>query len=177
MYYRVFYGVLFIGLFQPVAGAGEAPRVPFFDGRWQGGIETLLSSSDFEGCYASTTFADGTRLTLTKRKHGIWYLQLSNPGWRLPHSHRYEMTALVDFYPRVHLSAEAKTSTLLEIADLDHISLLGFIENGHTIDLASDGFNEKYELEGSAKVIERIRNCFTDQSTVGGTATSGGTEK
>ena len=24
--------------------------------------------------------------------------------------------------------------------------------------LASDGFNEKYELEGSAKVIERVRS-------------------
>ena len=40
---------------------------------------------------------------------------------------------------------------------------MGIIENGHTIDLTSDGFNEKYDLEGSAKVIERVRNCFADQ--------------
>ena len=70
--------------------------------------------------------------------------------------------ALVDFYPRLLIEAEAKNQTVLEIADLDHISLLGFIENGHTIDLESDGFNEKYELEGSAKIIQRIRNCFAD---------------
>jgi hypothetical protein len=72
------------------------------------------------------------------------------------------MTALVDFYPSLHFNAEAKKSTLLEIADIDRIPLLGFIENGHTIDLASDGFNGKYELEGSAKAIERIRNCHAD---------------
>ena len=60
------------------------------------------------------------------------------------------MVAQVDFYPRLRIVAEAKNQTLLDIADLDHMSLLGLIENGHTIDLTSDGFNEKYELEGSA---------------------------
>ena len=73
------------------------------------------------------------------------------------------MVALVDFYPPLRISAEAKSQTLLEIADLDHISLLGLIENGHTIVLRSEGFDEKYDLEGSAKVIERIRNCFADR--------------
>ena len=81
------------------------------------------------------------------------------------------MVALVDFYPRLHIAGEAKSQTLLEIADLDHISLLALIENGHTIDLASDGFNEKYDLEGSAKVIERLRNCFADQLVSEGSAT------
>lgn len=71
------------------------------------------------------------------------------------------MVALVDFYPRLPITAEAKTQTLLEIVDLEHSSLLGLIENGHTIDLRSDGFNEKYALEGSAKIIERIRDCFS----------------
>ena len=71
------------------------------------------------------------------------------------------MIALVDFYP-LHIAAEAKSQTRLEIANLDRISLLGLIENGHTIDLTSDGFNEKYDLEGSAKVIERVRNCFAN---------------
>ena len=73
------------------------------------------------------------------------------------------MVALVDFYPRLHFAAEAKSQTRLEIANLEQISLLGIIENGHSIDLTSDGFNEKYDLEGSAKVIERVRNCFTDR--------------
>ncbi len=74
------------------------------------------------------------------------------------------MIALVDFYPQqVRTTAETKSKTSLEIANLDQISLLGLIENGHTIDFSSDGFNEKYDLEGSAKVIQRIRNCFADR--------------
>ena len=75
------------------------------------------------------------------------------------------MIALVDFYPQqVSVTAEAKSETRLEIANLDQISLLGLIENGHTIDLTSDGFSEKYDLEGSARAIQRIRNCFADRS-------------
>lgn len=77
------------------------------------------------------------------------------------------MTALVDFYPRLSIEAEAKNETLLEIQDLEHISLLGLIENGHTIDLSSEGFNEKYVLEGSAKIIQRIRKCFAYPNSSG----------
>ncbi len=164
MYHRLFVAVFFTGLLHTIADASGVPTIPFADGRWHGDIETGPNSVDFEGCWASTTFEDGTAFTLTKRKDGRWHLQLSNPSWRLPHSLRYDMVALVDFYPRLRIAAEAKNQTLLEIADLDHISLLGLIENGHTIDLTSDSFNERYELEGSAKVIERIRNCFADHS-------------
>ena len=163
MYYRLFVAVFFTSLLHTIGDASGVPTIPFADGRWHGDIETGPNSSDFEECWASTTFDDGTTFTLTKRKDGSWHLQLSNPSWRLPHSRRYAMVALVDFYPRLRITAEAKNQTLLEIAELDHISLLELIENGHTIDLTSDGFNEKYELEGSAKIIERIRNCFADQ--------------
>ena len=72
------------------------------------------------------------------------------------------MVAMVDFYPPLRVDAEAKSQRLLEIAILDHNTLLGLIENGHTINLTSDGFNVQYDLEGSAKVIERVRNCFAD---------------
>jgi hypothetical protein len=74
------------------------------------------------------------------------------------------MVALVDFYPRLRLAARATGPTVLEFADIEDISLLEFIENGHTIDLASDSLNAKYELEGSAKIIQRIRACFGEQS-------------
>lgn len=164
MYYRLLIAAFFTGLLHTAADASEVPAIPFVDGRWHGGIETGPKSSDFEECWASTAFDDGTTFRLTKRRDGNWHLQLSNPSWRLPHLHQYAMVALVDFYPRLHIMAEAKNQTLLDIADLDQISLLGQIENGHTINLTSDGFNEKYELEGSAKVIMRIRNCFAQAS-------------
>ena len=177
MYYRLFVAVFFTGLLHTIADASGVPTIPFVDGRWHGDIETGPNSSDFEECWASTTFDNGTTFTLTKRKDGSWHLQLSNPSWRLPHSRRYAMVALVDFYPRLRIAAEAKNQTLLEIADLDHISLLEHIENGHTIELTSNGFNEKYELEGSAKVIERIRNCFADQLVAERSATVNGPGK
>ncbi len=163
MFHRLFVAVFFTGLLHAVAGASGVGTIPFVDGRWRGDIETGPGSRNFQECWASTTFDDGTTLALAKRKDGAWHLRLSNPSWRLQHSRRYALAALVDFYPRLHIAAEAKSQTRLEIADLDQISLLGLIENGHTIDLASEGFNEKYELEGSAKVIERIRTCFADQ--------------
>jgi hypothetical protein len=177
MYYRLSVAMFFMGFLHTLAGANGLPTIPFVDGRWHGDIKTVPNSSGFGECWASTTFDDGTTFTLTKRKDGSWLLQLSNPGWRLPHSRRYAMVALVDFYPRLRIAAEAKSQTLVEIADLDHISLLGLIENGHTIDLMSDGFNEKYELEGSAKVIERIRNCFADPLGAERPATVNGPEQ
>lgn len=170
---RLFVAVLFTGLLNTIANASGAPAIPFVDGRWHGDIKTGPNGSGFEECRASTTFDDGTAFTLTKRNNGSWYLHLSNPSWRLPLSRRYAMVALVDFYPRLRILAEAKSQTLLEITDLDHISLLGLIENGHTIDLASDGFNEKYELEGSAKIIERIRNCFDQMAAEGAAPVNG----
>jgi hypothetical protein len=162
MYKRLFVAVLFISLLHTMANASGVPTVLFVDGRWSGGIETGPNGSGFEECWASTTFYDGTMFTLAKRGDGSWHLRLSNPGWRLPPSRLYAMAALVDFYPQLHITAEAKSQTRLEIANLDRIALLELIENGHRIDLASDGFNEKYDLEGSAKAIERIRDCFAD---------------
>ena len=166
MYYRLFVTLSFVGLLHDFADASGLPTIPFVDGRWRGNIQPGSNKSEFEACWASTTFDDGTTFALSKRRDGSWQLQFSNPGWRLPLSRRYDLTAQVDFYPRIQISAEAKSQTLLEIVDLDHTPLLGVIENGHTIDLTSDGFNEKYELEGSAKVIERIRNCYTQELDV-----------
>jgi hypothetical protein len=162
MYQRLFVAVLFIGLLHAIANASGEPAIPFVDGRWNGGIEIGPDNKGLEECWASTAFSDGTAFTLAKRSDGIWRLRLSNPGWRLSPSRRYSMVALVDFYPQLRIAAEAKSQTSLEIANLDQVSLLGLIENGHTIDLTTDGFNVKYDLEGSAKAIERVRNCFAD---------------
>jgi hypothetical protein len=157
---RLFVAVLLIGLQHTIANASGEPTIPFVDGRWNGGIETGPDSKGLEECWARTTFSDGTAFTLAKRGDGSWHLRLSNPGWRLTPSRRYAMIALVDFYPQLRIAVEAKSQTRLEIANLEQTSLLGLIENGHTINLTSDGFNEKYDLEGSAKVIGRVRNCF-----------------
>lgn len=169
MYHRIYFTVFIIVLLQTIANASGEPSIPFVDGRWSGDIETDTVSLGFKECWASTTasttFSDGTTFTLAKREDGSWHLRLSNPDWRLQPSRQYDMIALVDFYPQqVSTAAEAKSETVLEIANLDQISLLGLIENGHTIDLASDGFNEKYDLEGSARVIQRIRNCYAERT-------------
>lgn len=139
------------------ADGTRMPAMPFVDGLWHGDIEGSQKDPTIAACWASNTFDDGTTFTLAERSDGTWSLHLSSPGWHLPPSHRYAMSALVDFYPRLHIEADARSETLLEIADLERVSLLGMIENGHTIDLASDGFKEKYVLEGSAKIIQRVR--------------------
>jgi hypothetical protein len=163
MYARFFMAIIVIAFAVTRAEAAGSLSVPFVDGRWHGGINSGSGSSDFEECWASTTFGDGTTLTLAEREDGKWRLLLSNRSWTLQTSRRYDMVAQVDFYPRRRFVAEARSEALMEIADLDGISLLGLIENGHTIDLRADGFNKKYDLEGSAKIIEKIRNCFADQ--------------
>ena len=173
MYERSLVAVCISTLLNSVASASPAPSIPFVDGFWHGNIETGAHTSTFEECWASTTFDDETTMWLAVRKDGTWYLRLSNPQWRLPHPHRYAMVSLVDVYPRLRSKAETKSQSVLEITDSDHLPLVGQIEIGHTIDLASDGFHEKYDLEGSAKVIERLRNCFRDQSAAKGTTSSG----
>ena len=162
MFQRLFASVLFIGALHISANASGLPAMSFVDGRWNGGIDATPNSLGVEECWASTTFSDGTTFTLAKQGNDNWLLRLTNHDWRLPTHHRYDMVALVDFYPRLQIAAVAKSQTRLEIANLDQIALLGIIENGHTIDLTSDGFNKKYDLEGSAKAIERVRNCFAD---------------
>lgn len=151
MHQRLFVAVLFIGLLHTIAIASGAPAIPFVDGRWSGGIDAGPNSSSYGECWASTTFSDSTTFTLAKRGDGSWHLRLSNPGWRLLPSRRYAMVALVDFYPQLRIAAEAKSQTRLEIANLDQISLLGLIENGHTIDLTSDGFNKNMTLRAAPK--------------------------
>ena len=160
---RFFITMLVIGLLHPVANAGAAPAVPFVDGLWSGGIETLPNSSMFEKCSASTTFIDGTTFAIAERRNQNWYLRMSNNGWRLPPSRHYPVVAQVDFYPPLRIDAEAKSHRLLEIAIPDHHALLGLIENGHAIKLTAGRFKQMYDLEGTAKVIERLRNCVADQ--------------
>lgn len=160
MYKQLYVALLTMGLIFDFANASGEPTEPFVDGRWNGGIGTVPDIKGLEECWASTKFNDGTVLTLAKRNNGIWYLRLSNPGWQLLSFSRYATVAQVDFYPRLYFTAEAKSTTLLEIANIEQIHLLGPIENGHTIDLTSKGFQVKYDLEGSAKAIERVRNCL-----------------
>lgn len=160
MYQRLIVTVLFIGLLHAIANASGRPVMPFVDGRWKGGVEFGADNKGVEECWASTSFSDGTVLTLAERNNGIWHLSLSNPVWRLSPDRRYSMVARIDFYPQLRIAAEAKSPVNLEIANLDQILLLGLIENGHTIDLSSDDFKAKYDLEGSAKVIARVRSCF-----------------
>ena len=157
---RVFGSVIFACLVQATASVGGEPAVQFADGRWSGGMQTAPDRPDVSECWASTVFADGATLTLAKHADADWSLRLSNPRWNLPPSRRYDMLALVDFYPRLRITAEARSGTILEIASLEQISLLGIIENGHTITLTSDGFNEKFDLEGSAKIISWVKDCF-----------------
>ncbi len=89
----------FTALLYSVADARPAASIPFVDGLWHGGIELRPITGEFMECWASTTFDDGTTFRLAERRDGNWSLQLSNPNWRLPHSRRYDMVSLVDFYP------------------------------------------------------------------------------
>ena len=76
------------------------------------------------------------------------------------HGHSFGLNSWLPRCISTNVGGDPSVRTLLEIADLDQISLLGLIENGHVIDLTAEGFAEEYNLEGSAKVIDRIRNCF-----------------
>jgi hypothetical protein len=167
MYHRFIAAAIFASFLHAKAIAGEVDTIPFVDGRWHGGIKIVPNSPDFE-CRASTTFTDGTTLMLTERKDESWKLELSNANWRMPQLRRYALVAQVDFYPRLQIAAVARKQTVLEIADLERISLLGLIENGHTLDLMSEDFTDKVELEGSAKIIERLRNCVAEGASTGG---------
>jgi hypothetical protein len=156
----LFVAIFFVAFLHSIASGKVEPTISFVDGRWSGEVETGPNGRKVEECWAHSTSGDGTALALAKQSDGSWYLRLSNPGWRLPTSSRYPMIALVDFYPHVRVAAEVKSQTRLEIANIEQQSLLSYIENGHTIDLMSGDFSAKYDLEGSAKVIEKIRNCF-----------------
>jgi len=160
---RLCIAMLFLGLLHTAASASTPLAMPFVDGRWSGDIKTLPDSSMLGECWASTTFVDGTILTLAEQRDENWSLRLSNPAWQLEASGDYSMVAQVDFYPKLHVDGQVKSPRLLEIAIRDQKALLGYIENGHTIKLNSNRFNEFYDLEGSAKIIERIRNCVTEQ--------------
>ncbi len=100
MYKRFYATVFFTVLLHTFANASAEPTVPFVDGIWRGEVETGPNGSGFKECWASTTFGDGTTFSLAKRDDASWHLRLSNPGWQLPPSHRYDMIALVDFYPQ-----------------------------------------------------------------------------
>jgi hypothetical protein len=153
-----------IGLALPINlafGAEHSPHA-FVDGLWSGGFELHADSPASNECWAGTTSADGTTLTLATRRSGDWYLRLLNAQWELPVSGEYDLDTLVDFYPRIWVEAKAQSQTLLEIPIRGQNPLLGLIENGHLITLTSDTFNGSYSLEGSAKIIERIRMCASD---------------
>jgi hypothetical protein len=162
MYLRLFFAALFLGLQPALSNAAGETVFPFQDGRWNGDVETNPDNRNLDECWARTMFGDSTSFALAKHRDGRWLLRLSNPSWRLPPSRRFEMIAQVDFYPKLRIDADATSETQLEISNLEQISLLELIENGHTIDLMSDGFNDKYDLEGSAKVIARLRSCFIE---------------
>lgn len=149
-----------LGILLCVANASDGQGFPFVDGIWSGGVESGSASGASEVCWARTSFKDSTNLTLSVRSDKNWELRLSNLGWALPPSHRYDLVALVDFYPQLHVVAQSTGPKILEFANIERNSLLGLIENGHTITLSSDEFNAKYDLEGSAKVIARLRGCF-----------------
>ena len=147
------------------ANASGEPAIPFVDGLWSGGVELGTAGSAPVECWANTVTTDGTTFTLAWTADGDWTLRMSNPDWQLPSSRHFNMSALVDFYPQqVDTKVEVTSATRMEVTRLEQISLLGLIENGHTIEFTSEILNAKYDLEGSAKAIQRIRTCFDDRS-------------
>lgn len=161
MHPRLLVAALAVGLTHDVTSAGELSKASFEDGLWRGGLERATDDNSDE-CWARTTFDNGTDFTLAKKRDGNWTLRISSPSWVLPFTRHFTMAAQVDFYPVLEITAEAKSKTMLEIAGSGQNALFSLIENGHTIDLTAEGFNAKYSLEGSAKIIERIRTCYSD---------------
>jgi hypothetical protein len=155
---RLFLAIILI-LYSFSYSLGDA-AFAFVDGLWRGGVGFSAETKSLAECWARTTFGDGTTLTLTKRREGIWRFSLSNPAWKLPPFQRYDMVTMVDFYPQLRVVAKANGANVLEIDDIEQISLLQLIENGHTITFTSNGFSAKYDLEGSAKIIARLRSCL-----------------
>ncbi len=85
----------------------------------------------FLECWASTTFGDGTTLTLAEREDGNWYLRYNESRLRLAPPDRHDTIALVDYSPqRVLTTADVTSETQLEFANLEQISLLRLIEMG-----------------------------------------------
>jgi len=160
---RLCFAILVLGLLHFPASAGGSVAMLFQDGRWSGGVVKHPDSAAFEECWASTTFVDGTVLTLAKRRDENWSLRLSNPAWRLAASGDSAMIAQVDFYRPLQVTTRANGLNLLEIPIRGDQTLLDLIENGHLIKFNSDSFNKSYDLEGSAKIIERIRICVSEQ--------------
>ena len=163
MFQQNIFAILALGFFHCAASEAEEPKFPFVDGIWRGGIETDSNTKASKFCWASTTFKEATTFTLEVRRDKSWHLRLSNAGWRLPTSHRYDTIAQVDYYPRLRINGESQSQTILEFGDIEHISLLHLIENGHTIELSSNEINLKYDLEGSAKIIARLRDCLKER--------------
>ncbi len=160
---RSWFAMLWLGLLYAPANADNSATRPFIDGRWHGDAATHTDSSRFKECWASTAFADGTVLTLAENRNASWTLRFSNPAWQLVDSGNASMMVQVDFYPNLNVSTRTDGTTLLEIEITGDDPLLDFVENGHSIKLNSNGFNKVYDLEGSAKVIERIRKCVSEQ--------------
>ena len=160
--FRWFLRVMFFTSILPTVPASGEAMVPFADGRWHGEATDSPVPSKLAGCWAATVLDDGTSLVLVKETDGSWSLQLSNRNWRLPLSRRYALAVVVDFYPRLLVVGEIRYPTRLEVRAIDRVPLLDFIENGHMIKLQHNGFEKRYDLEGSAKAIERIRGCKSD---------------
>ena len=162
MLQRNLVALLALGFLNCAASSAEKSPFPFVDGIWRGGIETDANTTSPRLCWASTTLKDATTFTLEVRSDKSWQLRLSNAGWRMPAAHRFDVVAQVDFYPRLRIVGSSESPTMLEFRDIERLSLLRLIENGHTIDLRSTEFNAKYDLEGSAKIIARLRDCFME---------------
>ncbi|MEX0346378.1 MAG: hypothetical protein AB3N20_15750 [Rhizobiaceae bacterium] len=160
---RICIAILLLGLLRAPAGASDFVRVPFVDGLWHGDIATHPDGLGFKECWASTRFADGTTLTLAEQYDENWSIRLSNPAWQWTPSSNNAMIVQVDFYPPLEIEAQASGNNLLEFRIGDDKTLLDFVENGHSIKLRYGTFNKVYDLEGSAKIIERIRNCVWEQ--------------
>ena len=161
MLQRNLVALLALGFLNCAAGSAEESPFPFVDGIWRGGIEADSNTRSPRLCWASTTLKDATTFTLEVRRDKSWNLRLSNAAWRIPAAQRFDILAQVDFYPRLRIAGSSESPTMLEFRDIGR-SLLLLIENGHTIDLRSPEFNAKYDLEGSAKIIARLRDCLTE---------------
>lgn len=160
---RFFVAILLLGFLHAAASAGGSVRVPFVDGIWHGDIATHPDGLGFKECWASTSFADGTTLTLAEQRDENWSIRLSNPEWQWSPSSSNAMIVQVDFYPRLEVEALASSNYVLEFKISDDKTLLEFVENGHSFKLSNGDFNKEYNLEGSAKIIQRIRNCVSEQ--------------
>ena len=131
-------------------------------GHWAGHAQYGGDGSGFSLCLVSAEFDNGVTLAFVRKDSGLAFF-LDDPRWQLGQYDRYPLTVSVDRLWSQRVEGRAVLHAVFVELGQD-LRAWDALRRGHRLSVVTEAQRFSFVLDGSARALDRLEQCFRDHS-------------